>query len=444
MPISARSVIRSTFAFLLVGFAVLIVIVGMTFWLGERAQYYFDQSIGARDARVSVVELRSAVQTAESGQRGFLFTGNEIYLAPYSTAKAQAQRQLAALKSSLVFFPGTDIQFQRLVSIISEKFDEMDQTITLKRARLNDDALAIFRTNKGKALMDEANVFFSGIIRQADDRLTTGVNEQRTNASWLRLVSVLGAIVIVAVVGGATYVIAQYARELRAARDEVSGLNSDLERRVQTRTADLAQARDRAEVLVSEINHRVGNSLAMVSSLINLQAKAIADPTAKSALSETQDRIYAISLVHKRLYSSGDARSVSLDEYLAGLLEHLKTSMRSEAQGTSLTFDLEPVPLGTDASINLGVIVTEWVTNAFKYAYPNGHGEIRVRLRSLPEGKLELVVEDDGIGKIEGAVAHGTGLGTRIVAAMASSLDAVIEYHKREPGTSASLVFSPR
>ncbi len=198
----------------------------MTFWLGERAQYYFDQSIGARDARVSVVELRSAVQTAESGQRGFLFTGNEIYLAPYSTAKAQAQRQLAALKSSLVFFPGTDIQFQRLVSIISEKFDEMDQTITLKRARLNDDALAIFRTNKGKALMDEANVFFSGIIRQADDRLTTGVNEQRTNASWLRLVSVLGAIVIVAVVGGATYVIAQRPRETRPNADRGFGAST--------------------------------------------------------------------------------------------------------------------------------------------------------------------------------------------------------------------------
>ena len=63
----------------------------------------------------------------------------------------------------------------------------------------------MFRTNKGKALTDEANVFFAGIIGQADDRLTVGVAEQRANTGWLRLVSAIGALVIVAVVGGAAY-----------------------------------------------------------------------------------------------------------------------------------------------------------------------------------------------------------------------------------------------
>jgi two-component sensor histidine kinase/CHASE3 domain sensor protein len=444
MPISARSVIQSTVAFLLVGFAVLIVIVGMTFWLGERAQVYFDQANGARDMRSAVVELRNAVQTAESGQRGFMFTGNEIYLAPYDTAKAQGQRQLGALQHLLAPFPDTEVPLQRLTAIIAEKFDEMDQTITLKRDRRDAEALALFRTNRGKALMDEANVFFSGLVRQADDRLTIGVEEQRTNAGWLRLASALGALVIVAVVGGATYVIAQYTRELRAARDEVNGLNAELEQRVARRTEDLAQARDRAEVLLSEVNHRVANSLAMVSSLISLQSRGLTDPAAKAALTETQDRIFAISLVHKRLYSSSDARVVSLDEYLAGLIDHLKTSMRSESRGTTLTADLQPIQLGTDASVNLGVIVTEWVTNAFKYAYPEGAGEIRVRLRSAADNTITLEVEDDGVGKVEGAPAKGTGLGTRIVSSMASSLGATIEYRERQPGTTAILAFAAR
>ena len=200
-------------------------------------------------------------------------------------------------------------------------------------------------------------------------------------------------------------------------------------------------ARDRAEILLAEVNHRVANSLALVSALINLQANAVSDQVAKDALAETQARIYAISLVHKRLYSSDDVRAVQLDEYLTGLLEHLKSTMRSEGHGASLRYELEPFKLKTDASINLGVVVTEWVTNAFKYAYPKGPGEVRVHLRQLPEKRVELTVEDDGVGRQSNGSAKGTGLGTRIVNAMAVSLNAEIEYQNSRPGTVARLIF---
>ena len=145
--------------------------------------------------------------------------------------------------------------------------------------------------------------------------------------------------------------------------------------------------------------------------------------------------------MHKRLYNSSDARTVSLDEYLMGLIDHLKTSMHSQTEGTTITAAFDPMQLGTDASVTLGVIVNEWVTNAFKYAYPDGNGEIRVRLRALPDNQVELEVEDDGVGRLEGAPAKGSGLGTRIVTAMAASLGATIEYRQRQPGTSAHLVF---
>ena len=441
MPISSRSVVSSTIILLAIGFLALLGIVGTTIWLGERAQLYFVQVIEMRDQRGAAVELRNAFYAAESSQRGFIVTGNEIYLAPYDVAKSQAMRQLAELRRLFAPLADTAAAIDRLGQIATEKFAEMDESITLKRARHDDEALALFRTNKGKALMDEANVFFAGLIQGADQRLDLGMGEQQANAFWQRLISGLGAMLIVLVVAGATWVILRYTFELRDARDEVTALNSDLEKRVSDRTLDLVVARDRATALLSEVNHRIANSLTLVSSLVGLQSKAVKDDIARQALAETQDRIFAISLVHKRLYGSTAVGVVQLDDYLSGLLEHLKTSLRSGGQGVNLVYDIPALPLATDASINLGVVVTEWVTNAFKYAYPDGRGEVRVTVRQLPEDILELLVEDDGVGRAEGAPAKGTGLGTKIVTAMATSMRATIDYEARRKGTSARLIF---
>ena len=444
MPITGRYVVRSAIGLLAVGLLTLLAIVGTTIWLGERAQVYFNDVIEARDTRGSAVEFRNAVLAAESSQRGFLATGNEIYLAPYGTAKSLAQSQLDKLKRSLAHYDDTRLLLERLTTIINEKFVEMDQTIALKNAQRDAEALALLRTNRGKALMDEANVFLSGIILNADERLTAGVAEQRANALMLRLMSVGGAIVIVLVVAGVAITVYRYTREIAQARDEVRVLNTTLEGRVEQRTLELTRARDRAEVLLAEVNHRVANSLSMVAALVKLQSNAVENEAAKKALAETQNRIFAISLVHKRLYTSGDARSVPLSEYLSGLLEHLETSMHSEGRGASLRFEIEPMQLPTDTTVNLGVVVTEWVTNAFKYAYPDRPGEIRVKLHAIDQGKIELLVEDDGVGRSEEAAIKGTGLGTRIVTAMASTMGAEVEYRRRQPGTTARFAFKPK
>lgn len=440
MSISGRFVVQSAIGLLAVGFLALLGIVGMTSWLGERAQVHFNDVIEARDIRGAAVELRTALQTAESSQRGYLFTSNQIYLAPYESQKAVARRQLQTLTQTLTIYPEMNVLVGRLIGLVTDKFAEMDEGIALKNAMRDDDALAQVRTNRGKALMDEANVFLAGIIRSADERLTKSVSEQRTNAAMLRWSSIGGGLVIVLVVAAVVLTVTRYTREVRQARDEVYQLNASLEGRVEQRTSDLARARDRAELLLAEVNHRVANSLSLVASLVKLQSNAVPDKTAKDALAETQARIMAVSSVHKRLYASGDVRSVALDEYLTSLLEQLQKSMHDEGLGASLTYDLEPIKLPTDASINLAVVVTEWVTNAFKYAYPGRSGEVRVRLKRLGEGRAELAVEDDGVGRDDSA-AKGTGLGTRIVRAMAQTMGAEIQYLTRAPGTAARLIF---
>ena len=251
----ARFFVRSTIGLITVGFLALFAIIGMTIWLGDRAQVYFNEVIEARDTRSSAVELRNAVQLAESSRRGFLVTGNEIYLAPYSSARSVAFRQLDEVKRNLTTLGETDLVLKRLTKIISDKFSEMDETIALKRARKDAEALAAFRTNRGKALLDEANVFFTGVIGRADDRLTAGVGEQRANAALLRFVSIIAGVVIILVVSGVVITVLRYTRELAKARDDFGVLNTSLEERVKARTADLARVNDEIQRFAYIVTH---------------------------------------------------------------------------------------------------------------------------------------------------------------------------------------------
>jgi two-component sensor histidine kinase len=440
MPITARFVIRTAGAFLTVGFAALLLIVGMTIWLSNRAQLFTAAVDAELSLRTAASELRDALRTAESSQRGFVLTGNEIYLAPYDTAKSLAKRRLKSVQDALAGETERAAMLARLSTIVGEKLADTDRTIAAKTAGQDAEAIAGVRTNRGKALMDEANVFLNGIILTSDERLSKSGIEQRQNTERLRTVSIIGGVVIILVVAGVAVTVVRYAREIAQARDEVRAANVGLEERVQTRTADLARARERAEMLLSEVNHRVANSLQLVAALVKLQSNAVKDVAAKDALAETQGRITAISMVHKKLYTSGDVKSVALDDYLRGLLEHLETAMRAEGHTASLKIKLDPVTLPTDSSVNVGVVVTEWVTNAFKYAYPEGRGEIRVRLTRLAGGGAELAVEDDGVGRGAEPASKGTGLGSRIVNIMAMDLDARVDYTPRERGTTARLI----
>ena len=428
---------------LTIGFLALIVIVATTIWLVERGNSLFEQSALQRTIRIAAVELRDHLRTAESSQRGFLLTGNQIYLAPYDTAKTRARQELDGLGRMIAPDAPNRAMLPRLSESVSEKIAEMDNSIALKSAGRDADAMALLQRNRGKTLMDEINVFLYGTILIADENSTQSSAEQQRNALMLRWISAGAAVVIILVVFVVVFTVYRNGQDLKLARDEVQAINLTLEERVTTRTADLAMARERAEILLTEVNHRVANSLQLVAVLVGMQMRAVTDTAAKDALRETQSRINAISLIHKSLYTSGDVTNVALNDYLGAMLSNLATVMKKDGHTAVLKCYLEPISLRTDASVSLGVAVQELVTNAFKYAYPaDKPGEVRVRLKRLEGGKAELTVEDDGVGIAPNATHAGTGLGSKIIRTMASALQTHVEYINRMPGTAARLVLT--
>ncbi|MFE1598260.1 response regulator [Methylobacterium sp. ID0610] len=204
--------------------------------------------------------------------------------------------------------------------------------------------------------------------------------------------------------------------------------------------AEMREARDRAEMLLREVNHRVANSLALVAALARMQTNAVSDPAAKSALEEMQARISAIAGIHRRLYTSQDVQAVELDAYLASLVEELEAAMKAAGRDHAIRLRAEPIRLATDKAVSLGVVVTELVTNAYKYAYPpDVAGEIRVSVAQDGASGLLLVVEDDGVGWSGEGAPLGSGLGSRILRAMGTNLRSKVEYDRSHRGTRATL-----
>ena len=187
------------------------------------------------------------------------------------------------------------------------------------------------------------------------------------------------------------------------------------------------------EVLLREVNHRVGNSLQIIASLLHLQANSSTDDDVKAALTNAVGRVAAVAQVHRRLYTSQDLKTVMLNQYLEALLEDLRRSAEGNRM-SRLTLAAEPVEIDPDRAVAIGIIVNELVMNAVKYAYPDGAGPIHVDLRSCEHG-LELSISDNGVGLQVRQNPQSTGMGQRIVSAMATKLETKAERDPSHSGT---------
>lgn len=223
---------------------------------------------------------------------------------------------------------------------------------------------------------------------------------------------------------------ARIRRERDAANDEVRAARDRFE----------ALAAER-QLLLREVNHRIGNSLQLVAVFLHMQSQTASSPM-RSALTEATRRVQAVAQVHRRLYASDDVTRIALAPYLSGLVDDIRASSDGYSIGADLSLAADDVTVDPDSAVAIGVIVTELLINALKYAYPDGSGPIRVSLRQN-DRQLLLAVEDDGVGMPDAPPSTRTGIGRTIIDSMANKLNARVEYLTGQKGTRAVLAFSP-
>lgn len=163
------------------------------------------------------------------------------------------------------------------------------------------------------------------------------------------------------------------------------------------RNEKLEQLVHEKELLVKEVHHRVKNNLHTILSLLESQAVFLQDD-ALAAIQKSQSRIYAMSLIHQKLYKQDNITSVNMEEYFVELLMHLEQSFE-ENRRVIFRKNIEPIQLDVSQAIPLGLILNEAISNAIKYAFQENELKvIHVSLTQSHSGDICLMVRDNGIG----------------------------------------------
>ncbi len=229
------------------------------------------------------------------------------------------------------------------------------------------------------------------------------------------------------------------------ARDDVEKKADELQfELIERRRAEeqIKASLEEKEVLLKEIHHRVKNNLQVVSSLLDLQASNISDQRTVDMFRDSQNRVTSMGLIHERLYQANDLARIDFAEYIKELSANLQFSYARDGSEVQIETVADSIFLDVDTSIPCGLIINELVSNALKYAFPNGQGgHIRIGLTQTGDDQLQLVVQDNGIGLSEEIDLRKTkSLGLKLVHTLSRQLRGQIEITSQS-GTAFKISF---
>lgn len=212
----------------------------------------------------------------------------------------------------------------------------------------------------------------------------------------------------------------------------------DITERKQTETQIQAALQEK-EILLKEIHHRVKNNLQVISSLLYLQSIKIEDESMLELFRESRNRVSAMALVHEQLYQSENFARVDFGTYLRALVGSLFESYGATEGEIKLSIETDGATLDVHTAIPCGLLVSEMVSNALKYAFPNGYGLIGITLFSNADGYL-LRVSDDGVGLPEASAIRSGALGMQLIDRLVAQLGGKLSL-SGPPGTAYTIWF---
>ncbi|MEQ8709700.1 MAG: CHASE3 domain-containing protein [Rhodospirillales bacterium] len=449
---------RTIYIFLFGGLGLIVIAVIAASWLmieQIKADGWIEHTLQIQeDAR----EYEVLVQNMELGFRGYILSRNPRFLEPYATARADIPRMHERLLGRVGDNKEQMARLEHIARLLTVHQILIDKALDAATKANFEGAVLLFSKSLDDRVMPDLQYEFAAFQQEETSLLGQRRAEAEALSGWM--IGAAGVAMSGAIITLCLAIILSRRRYLALARNEMtlSLENSELVKSMRRRAEELATARDqaeestrRAEALLRDVHHRVGNSLQLVAAFLGLQANQSDNDDCVAALRAARDRVLSIASAQRRLRISESGDSVEAPDFIKAIVEDLRVNLQ-EVGPVTLESSSEDLQLLSKDAVSIGVIVTELATNAVKYAFPDGtEGTVTVSLTSRHDGETYVLrVSDDGIGLESSVSSPSGGLGSRIVDRLAAALGGEVERGElatgsERPGTVVSVIFpNPR
>ncbi len=416
---------QSTMLLFAAGAVLLFMLVISSFKLSSETEAQAEKIAEQRIVRMAARKTKVGLLNAETGQRGFLLTGEDIYLEPYFRGIADAKKYLGDLMENAKDRADQD-RIAVIAPIVEKKLAEMAQTISLAKSGQRDEAMRIIGSDAGLNYMGVLRDNLESITERADTAVGRGLEDLSTSANRLSITTAFGSLLLISFAGLAFYIVANNTGKLQAARDSLQTLTDELEDRVRSRTEALTEANDEIQRFAYIVSHDLRAPLVNImgftselesasNRLAGYFARTASDVDEAAAASiATEDIPESVSFIRKSsvkmdgligaiLKLSREGRRelkrerVQLDE----LVETALASLQHQIEEAGVTVDVEPsLPSVVSDRLALSQIVGNILDNAVKYLDPRRPGEIKITFVESG-GRVKLRISDNGRGVAE-------------------------------------------
>jgi two-component sensor histidine kinase len=222
--------------------------------------------------------------------------------------------------------------------------------------------------------------------------------------------------------------------ERKKTEEKLKSYNAHLEKEVNERTSVLEDQnalikdqKTQIENIIKELHHRVKNNMQIITSLMRLQADKIMDSDAKGFLTDCQNRVFSMSLIHEKMYQSENLTQINAKEYFPELITDIIASLNINKNITT-DFKIDSIDMSSKTLVPLGLLINEIVLNSMKHAFNNtNNGQITFHLLRLSDSKFKVIIGDNGSGIKASLNQKTSSLGMELIDSFVNQLDGTIK-----------------